>query len=164
MKNIDIDDINSKNWFNLLVDGCFKFYRSYEFLENHINLLKNEGFDLYCFDCNEWNDEICFEKDFALKTNIKNKQFKLPEGNGYIILLKNFEDYFLKDFDKSFLTLNFINRLSWIYLLFGKKLIVFLNSNGNSVNEFFNNINNSEFIGIKSIRWIDGDAPEIKLK
>ncbi|WP_027633654.1 hypothetical protein [Clostridium hydrogeniformans] len=163
MNNIDFKDISSKTWFSLLVDGCFKFYRKYEVLENYIKLLEKEDFHVYSFHCNEFKDAGEFEKEIAIKINNgKPKEFVLPNKEGNVLILKNFEEYFCNNFKEAISTLNSLHLLSWIYTLAGKKLIVFLNSNENSFNEFFNKIDIVQIGGIQSIRWIEGDGPKLK--
>lgn len=145
-------------WFSLLVDGIYKFYRSDNVLEKYIKLLNDENFNAYYLNCNDWIGGNYFEKDYAMKFQRDNlRNFQLPDKEGNVIVLQNFEEYFSNYFEGAMKTLSCINQLSWIYLLYGKKLIVFLNSNGNSINEYFNKMDN---LLIQPIRWLDGDFPK----
>lgn len=145
-------------WYSLLIDGSYKFYRSDNIVEKYIKLLNNENFDAYYLNCNDWIDGNYFEKDYTMKFQRDNlKNFQLPDKEGNVIVLQNFEEYFSNHFEEAIIALSRINQLSWIYLLHGKKLIVFLNSIGNSINEHFHNMDNPL---LKPIRWLDGDFPK----
>ncbi|NLD46735.1 MAG: hypothetical protein GX660_05980 [Clostridiaceae bacterium] len=132
--------ICKRTWFSLLVDGSLKLFENYEVLKKYLKALEDEDFYIYHLDCNQWLNTDAFEKDYMIKisggdlekfsTDISRS---IPDKEGTVLVLENFDNFLTKYFDQSVKTLNLINCLSWQYLLFGKKLIVFIkciNDNG----------------------------------
>jgi len=151
-------DICKQTWFNLLIDNSFMFYKKHDVLENHLKILKQEEFDTYVFNCTDWVSVNCFEKDYVIKIskgNLQSFDKNLPDKEGHVFIFQNFEEYFLNYYEEAVKTLDTINRLERQYLLFGKKLIVLLNSNNNLFNEKFSEMDNPP---VRPIRWLNGDC------
>lgn len=158
MDNKQYEVICKKTWFKLLVDGVSKFYTRHEVLEKYLKLLKTEGFDTYYFNCNDWENINSFSKDYIIRINKGNLESNiLPDKEGYIFVFQNFEEYFSNYFKEAISLINIVEELSMHYLLFGKKLIVFLNTNGNTVNK---KLLQMDDVLITPIRMIDSDFSE----
>lgn len=136
MNNEQYEATCAKTWFKLLVEGVSKLYTSNEALHNYISLLEGEGFDTYYFNCDEWKSVEAFSEDYMNRLSKNDLESSiLPDGEGYVFVFQNFEEYFAMDFEASISFINIIQELSRQYLLFGKKLIVFLNAEGNTINK-----------------------------
>ncbi|GFZ29988.1 hypothetical protein CSC2_05140 [Clostridium zeae] len=162
MNNEQYEITIKQTWFKLLVDGVFKFYTKYEVLEKYITLLESEGLDTYFFDCNDWENAESFWDDYRIKiTKGKSESEILPNNEGYIFIFKNFEHFFINHFNDAIRVINIGEEISRNYLLFGKKLLIFLNSNGGIVNKKLLQINEPL---ITPIRMIDSDFSEDMLR
>ncbi len=162
MNNEEYEIIIKQTWFKLLVDGVSKFYTKHEVLEKYVKLLETEGFDTYSFDCNDWENVNSFSDDYRIKiTKGESMSDILSDKEGYVFIFKNFEQFFINHFKDAICVINIVKNISREYLLFGKKLLIFLNSNGKTVNKKLVQINEPL---ITPIRMIDSDFSEDTLR
>ena len=162
MNKEQYETITNQIWFKLLVDGVSKLYTKHGVLEKYLGLLETEGFDIYYFDCNNWKSVDSFTDDYRIKiTKGKSESDILPEKEGYVLIFKNFEEFFISHFEDAVRVINIVEDISREYLLFNKKLLIFLNSNGNTVNKKLLHANEPI---IAPIRMIDSDFSEDMLR
>lgn len=131
---------DEKLWRELLLNGSVKLFFKNSILDNYIDLISKEGFDIYCFDCSQWNTTN-FHKDLASILKFPEYYGKnldafndclsdmAPTNEGFVLVFRNYDSFTKKDPEIAFAILDIIQKNSWRFLLKDIKLLAFVQSN-----------------------------------
>lgn len=125
-----------------MVDGCTKLYTDDTALAPLLSELEADGFDQHVFEALDWNKDSRFDWDYMKKFNDGHAEYStetyhktLPEGNGYVFVVKDFGLHYFKNPIRAHAALKTMKDLAWLYLMFGKKLLIFLQVQDYSFNQ-----------------------------
>ncbi|KAA0955383.1 barstar family protein [Sporosarcina sp. ANT_H38] len=127
-------------WKELMQDGCVTLFWNHSIYEENIETVRQEGFDIYSFDCTEWETDN-YHKDLA-KT-LKFPAYygenldafndclsdKVPDHKGFVLAFRNYDIFAKKYPEIAFNILDIIQEKSWQSLIEGKLVLSFVQSN-----------------------------------
>ncbi|MDX8365507.1 barstar family protein [Cytobacillus sp. IB215665] len=127
-------------WKQLMQNGSVKLFWRNEILDKYISAISREGFEVYTFDCSNWDSnnyhiELAYTLDFpdyygenidALNDCLSEM---LPEDNGIVLVFKNYDVFFNKEPKDAREILDLVQSNSWQFLLENIKLLAFVQSN-----------------------------------
>jgi RNAse (barnase) inhibitor barstar len=133
-------DIRGKTWFGLLQNGSVSLYWKESVWRHYIEALRTEGFDVYEFNCSNWNTIDDFHANVATILNFPGyygcnlDAFNdclsdcVPKGDGIALAFKQF-DSFEERFPKAASAiLDIVQLNSWRFLIFRHKLVALVQS------------------------------------
>jgi len=127
-------------WKSLMINGSIVMFWRQSILEKYIENIREEGFDVYIFDCESWDKNSCLLEigntlkfpDYYEKTpDAFNDCLSdiVPSGEGFVLVFKNIDKFNARDKDTAYHVLDIIQNNSWKLLVGNqKKLIAFLHS------------------------------------
>ncbi|MBO8173303.1 MAG: barstar family protein [Bacillaceae bacterium] len=128
-------------WRQLLLNGAIKLFWSKDVLEDYINEITKEKFNIYSLDCSKWNlknyheylaSSLHFPDYYGKNLDAFNDCLSdmIPEGIGICLVFRNYE-FFSRNYpEDAYHILDIIQRNSWRFLLLeDRKLIAFVQSN-----------------------------------
>ncbi|EFM10710.1 Barstar (barnase inhibitor) [Paenibacillus curdlanolyticus YK9] len=144
-------------WKSLMINGSIVMFWRPSLLEKYIENIREEGFDVYIFDCESWDRNSClleigntleFPDYYGRNLNAFNDCLSdiVPSGEGFVLVFKNFDKFNQRDKDTAYHILDIIQNNSWRLLVENqKKLIAFLHSNDPQLH--------IESLGALPVRW-----------
>lgn len=132
--------MSTEFWKELMQNGSITLFWNNSIFEKSIQAIKLEGFDIYSFNCNEW-DNGNFHKDisqtlqfpdyYGENLNAFNDCLSdmTTENKGFVLAFKNFDAFSKKYPDIAFEVLDIIQINSWRFLIEGTVLLGFVQSN-----------------------------------
>lgn len=128
-------------WQSILVNGSVMMFWQQSIMEKFIEGIKNEGFDVYYLDCENWDNSTClieigktlqFPNYYGRNLDAFNDCLSdiVLNDEGLVLVFKNFDKFNAKCKDIAYHLLDIIQINSWKLLVGNqKKLIAFLHSN-----------------------------------
>ncbi|WP_238552871.1 barstar family protein [Paenibacillus alvei] len=123
-----------------MINGSIVMFWRQSILEKYIENIREEGFDVYIFDCESWDKNSClleigntlkFPDYYGKNPDAFNDCLSdiVPSGEGFVLVFKNFDKFNARDKDTAYHVLDIIQNNSWKLLVGNqKKLIAFLHS------------------------------------
>ena len=145
-------------WRQLMREGTVKLFWKNEILEETVSGISQEGFDIYPFDCSEW-DSNNYHNDLASTLQFPDYYGKnldafndclsdmVPAEVGIVLVFKNYDLFVKKAPSDAKIILDIIQENAWKFLLQDIKLLSFVQSNDATI-EFPN-------VGNMSVQWND---------
>lgn len=130
----------SENWKDLMINGSLILYNRRSIIEKEIKKIEAEGFDVFRFECAEW-DEASFHKDISsilefpdyYGENLNAFSDCLsdlePTNKGILFVFYQYESFIAKHPAMAIDIMEIIHINSWRFLLEGKVLLGFIQSN-----------------------------------
>ncbi len=131
-----------KLWRQLLLNGSAKLFWRNEILDQYLNEISNEGFDIYTLDCSKWNSHnyhndlatvLDFPDYYGKNLNAFNDCLSdmTSEGTGIVLVFKNYDKFAKKNKHDARWILDIIQVNAWRFLLEDNniKLLAFVQSN-----------------------------------
>ncbi|WP_238177840.1 barstar family protein [Paenibacillus contaminans] len=127
-------------WKSLIINGSIVMFWRQSILEKYVDNIKEEGFDVYIFDCESWDKNRCLLElgntlDFPdyYGKNLDSFNDCLSDitlsNEGFVLVFKNFDKFNELDKDTAYRVLDIIQNNSWRLLVENqKKLMAFLHS------------------------------------
>ncbi|WP_245595995.1 barstar family protein [Paenibacillus taiwanensis] len=128
-------------WKTLMMNGSIVMFWRQSILEKYVEHIREEGFDVYLFDCESWDKNSClleigstldFPDYYGKNLDAFNDCLSdiVPSGEGFVLVFKNFDKFNVRDKDTAYHVLDIIQNNSWKLLVGNqKKLLAFLHSN-----------------------------------
>ncbi|MGI2326714.1 barstar family protein [Planococcus sp. YIM B11945] len=130
----------ASTWKKMMGNGSVIMYSQTSILEKEIRQVKAEGFEVVRFDCAEW-DEEAFHKEAAKALGFPAyygenlNAFKdclsdlEPKHTGILLVFNGFDKFLAQYHEVAVSILDIIHWNSWEFLLEGKALLSFIQSN-----------------------------------
>jgi len=127
-------------WKSLMINGSIVMFWRQSILEKYVENIREEGFDIYLFDCEAWDKNTClldlgntlgFPNYYGKNLDAFNDCLSdiVPSKEGFVLVFKNFDKFNERDKDTAYRVLDIIQNNSWKLLVGNqKKLIAFLHS------------------------------------
>jgi RNAse (barnase) inhibitor barstar len=132
--------INDEHWHELLENGSVTLFYNNTILNKNIEKIKLEGFEIYNFDCAEWEidnfhkhlaETLSFPEYYGENLNAFNDCLSdmYPKDRGMVLSFENYEKFAKKHPEIAFDILDIIQINSWRFLIEGIVLLGFVQSN-----------------------------------
>ena len=130
----------NETWRDLIENGSVIMFWKNSLMERNIEQLKQEGFDVYDFDCTNW-DEKKIHKDLAETLNFTDYYGENldafndclsdveTENKGFVLIFRNYDVFSHKHSELAYDLLDIIQTQSWRFLIKGTVLMSFVQSN-----------------------------------
>ncbi|MFD1136637.1 barstar family protein [Paenibacillus urinalis] len=123
-----------------MMNGSVVMFWRQSILEKYIENIREEGFNVYIFDCELWDKNSCLKEigntlDFPDYYGENLDAFSdclsdiVPRGEGLVLVFKNFDKFNARDKDTAYHVLDMIQNNAWRLLVQNhKKLMAFVHS------------------------------------
>lgn len=127
-------------WKSLMMNGSIVMFWRQSVLEKYVENIREEGFDVYLFDCESWDKNTCllelgktleFPNYYRKNLDAFNDCLSdiVPSNEGFVLVFKNFDKFNERDKDTAFHVLDIIQNNSWRLLVENqKKLMAFVHT------------------------------------
>ncbi|WP_075620117.1 barstar family protein [Paenisporosarcina indica] len=127
-------------WKELMQDGSVTLFWNNSIYEKNIESIKLEGFDIYSFDCTEWEMDnyhkelaktLAFPDYYGRNLNAFNDCLSdiVPDNKGFVLAFRNYDIFAKKYPDIAFHILDIIQINSWQFLIDNRVLLGLVQSN-----------------------------------
>jgi RNAse (barnase) inhibitor barstar len=144
-------------WKSIMVNGSVIMFWQQSILGKFIESIRKEGFDMYFFDCERWDENTCLKE---LGATLKFPDYYgenlaafndclsdiVPDNEGFVLVFRNFDKFNGRCKDTAYHMLDIIQDNSWKLLVGNqKKLLAFLHSNDPQLH--------IQSVGALPVRW-----------